>query len=88
VNGELVGDMVEAVEKEGLVVVKRHDMERRQVKMVKGEESYFALLAKDLLEISEKYRRDIDEVHKVFFEVSCDRDRLIKTLEGSKVERW
>jgi hypothetical protein len=36
-----------------------------------------------------KYKRDIDEIHKLFFEVSGDREKLIRLLEGkSGVERW
>jgi len=41
-----------------------------------------------MLSLAEKYKRDIEEVHKIFFELSCDRDKLIKYLEGQKVERW
>lgn len=36
-----------------------------------------------MLELAEKYKRDVDEVHRLFFQVSCDRDRLIRHLEGS-----
>lgn len=50
--------------------------------MTNGQEAYFALLAQDLLDLADKYKRDIDEVHKIFFEVSCQRDKLIKVLEG------
>lgn len=39
--------------------------------MTEGKEMYFALLAQDLMSIADKYKRDIDDVHKKFFEVSC-----------------
>lgn len=35
-----------------------------------------------MLEIASKYKRDVEEVHKIFFEVSCQKDKLIKILEG------
>jgi hypothetical protein len=46
-----------------------------------------------MLDLADKYRRDVDEVHKIFFEVSCDRDRLVRILEaggssGLGRERW
>lgn len=54
-----------------------------------GEVAFFALLAQDMLDLAEKYKRDVDEVHKLFFEVSCDRDKLVKLLDGQKgVAKW
>lgn len=38
-------ELMEAVTKEGIVVFKRLDDEKRQVKIQTGEEAYFALLA-------------------------------------------
>lgn len=40
-----------------------------------------------MIELSEKYKRNVDEVHELFFKVSCDRDKLIKVLEGQRVNR-
>jgi hypothetical protein len=37
-----------------------------------------------MLEIADKYKRDVEEVHKIFFEVSCQKDKLIKVLEGQQ----
>ncbi len=79
---------MEAVEKEQILVFKKFDEEKRQVNLTNGQEAYFALLAQDLLDLADKYKRDIDEVHKIFFEVSCERDRLIKVLEGQREGRW
>ncbi len=81
--------MIEAVEAEGLVVYRRDDSEKRQVAVTEGEVAYFALLAADMLDLAEKYKRDVEEVHLLFFQVSCDRDRLIRLLEGkARVDRW
>jgi hypothetical protein len=41
-----------------------------------------------MMELSEKYKRDIDSIHSMFFEVSCDREKLVKLLEGRKIEKW
>ena len=57
---------------------KKHDEEKRQVNVTSGEEAYFALLAADMLDIAEKYKRDVDDIHKIFFEVSCDRKNSLK----------
>lgn len=32
-----------------------------------GREAYFALLAQDMLSLAEKFSKDVDEVHKLFF---------------------
>lgn len=46
------------------------------------------MLAHDMIELSKKYNKDVDEVHKVFYTLSCDRDKLVKWLEGKKVDQW
>ena len=58
--------------------------------VTEGEAGFFALLAADMLELAEKYKRDVDQVHRIFFEVSCDREKLVKILEGGKmiVDKW
>ena len=80
-------EMMEAVQSEGLIVYRRDDEEKRQVNVSEGEIAYFALLASDMLEIAEKYKRDVDEVHRLFFEVSCDREKLIRLLDGQKLDK-
>ena len=41
-----------------------------------------------MMQLAAKYKRDVDEIHKLFFEVSCDREKLVKILEGKNVDRW
>ena len=43
------------------------------------------MLAADMLELAEKYQRNVDDVHRMFFEVSLDREKLVKILEGKKL---
>ena len=35
-----------------------------------------------MLQIASKYKRSIEDVHRIFYEVNCDRERLLKSLEG------
>lgn len=81
--------LLEAFKAENLLVYRRDDEEKRTIAVNDGEVAFFALLAQDMLELADKYKRDVDEVHRLFFEVSCDRDRLVKLLEGQKnVQKW
>ncbi len=81
--------LLETVQNEGLIVYKRDDEEKRQIAVTDGEVAFFALLASDMLDLAEKYKRDVDDVHRLFFEVSCDREKLVKLLEGKQnVQKW
>lgn len=81
--------LLDTVQSENLIVYKRDDEEKRAVAVTDGEVAFFALLASDMLDLAEKYKRDVDDVHRMFFEVSCDRDKLIKLLEGKQtVQKW
>jgi hypothetical protein len=80
---------MDAFAEEGLLVYRRDDEEKRTVEVTNGEVAFFALLAQDMLDLADKYKRDVDDVHRMFFEVSCDRNLLIKLLEGQKgVPKW
>ena len=42
-----------------------------------------------MLTISQRFGRSMDEVHRIFYEVSCRRELLIKVLEGKKdIKPW
>jgi hypothetical protein len=63
-------ELLDAVEKEGILVYKNDSADRdgkRQVKLTNGEEAYFALLAQDMLNLAEKYKRDVEHIHRLFF---------------------
>ncbi len=49
-----------------------------------GQEAYFALLAREMLEVADKYGKDVHQIHKIFYGVSCDYDRLIRFLDAEK----
>ena len=81
-------ELIKAVESSGLLVYKKEDSEKRHPKTLTGVEAYYAFLCKDLQEIAAKYKRNVDDIHTIFLEVSCKREKLIKCLEGQKVDRW
>ena len=68
------------VDKKGIVVEDKHT--EKPVEIKTGQEAYFALLAHDMLNISHKFHRKLEEVHTIFYEVSCDRDKLISILSA------
>ena len=58
----------------------RNTESNKLVPIDQGRDAYFALLAQDMLSLADKFSKDVDEVHKLFFQVSCDRERLVKYL--------
>lgn len=60
--------MIEQVKKNDLVV---RDQQGNPISVEKGKDAFFALMAQDLLSIAAKYEKDVDEVHKIYFQVSC-----------------
>ena len=47
-----------------------------------GQEAFYALLAQELLTFAQQYDRDVAEVHKIFYQVSCNRDKLKAVLDN------
>jgi len=81
-------ELKEAVKDAGIIVMTHENGQKREINCATGEEAFFALLAHDMIALGEKYKKDVDEVHKMFFEVNCDRNALIKRLEGEQVTQW
>lgn len=52
-----------------------------------GRDAYFALMAVRMLRISQKYGRNLKDLHELFYAVSCDWDRLEEALEAQKESR-
>ena len=47
------------------------------------------LIASDMLSLAEYYKKDVGMIHKIFYEVSCDRDALIDVLKDEgNIQRW
>jgi hypothetical protein len=48
------------------------------------------LIADDMIKLAEKHKKDVGVIHKIFYEVSCDRDALVEVLtdKESQVPRW
>ena len=41
-----------------------------------------------MLVIAEKYKKPVDDIHRIFFEVGCDTAQLIESLQGCDELRW
>jgi len=49
----------------------------------------FVELARDMMSVAIQFALTIDEVHKLYYSVSCDREKLIRHLNGDKsVATW
>ena len=47
-----------------------------------GSEAFFALMAIKIMKLANKYNRKLDDIHSLFFMVSCDFQLLEQTLEA------
>ena len=47
-----------------------------------GEEAFYALIANEMFKVAAQYSKDIAEVHRIFYQVSCKRDKLTLALQG------
>lgn len=59
-----------------------------EVELTTAQEAYFALLTADMQGLADKYKRDVEDIHKIFFQVSCDREKLHKILEDYSAVLW
>ena len=75
-------EMIEEVKQSSIIVQEKGT--GSPVEVITGQQAYFALLAQDLINIATKYEYDIAEVHKIFYEVSCNRDKLIEVINAEK----
>lgn len=75
-------EMIDQVQKQRIQVTEKEG--GSVVDVQTGQEAYFALLAREMLEVASKYGKDVHQIHKLFYGVSCNYDRLIKFLEMEK----
>ena len=45
------------------------------------------MIANEMFRIANEYNKDIVEVHKVFYQVNCRKDKLEQALDG-KYKAW
>ena len=79
-------DLLSMVESKGIVVTDKETGDK--VPISSGKEAYYALLAQDMLNFAQDYDRDVAEIHKIFYQVSCNRDKLRLFLQGKEVKVW
>lgn len=73
-------EMLEQVDKQRIQVTEKDS--GAVVNMQSGQEAYFALLAREMMAVAAKYGKDVHQIHKLFYGVSCNYDRLIKYLKS------
>ena len=73
-------EMIEEVKQSSIIVTEKET--GSEVEVITGQQAYFALLAQDLINIATRYKYNVDEVHKIFYEVSCNRDNLIAVINA------
>lgn len=56
--------------------------------MLKEQNQFFEKLSKELKDLSKEYNKDIDQLHLLFMEVSCDLGELKSLLRGEKTTRF
>ena len=52
-------------------------------------DAFFSLMAIKMMNLSQKYSRKLEDLHDMFYTVSCDWDRLEKVLQESNEQlQW
>lgn len=51
-----------------------------------GREAFFALMAMKMMELAKKYHRKLEDMHSLFFMMSCDFQLLEQMLEAQANE--
>lgn len=59
-------------------------LEKFEPEKMTGRDAFFALMAVRMLRISQKYGRNLKDLHEAFYSVSGDWDRLEEVLEAQK----
>ena len=51
-----------------------------------ARDAFFALMAIKMMKLSQKYNRKLEDLHDIFYTVSCDWQRLEEVLQASSNE--
>ena len=82
-------DLLSMVESKGIVVTQKETGDKVQISS--GIEAYYALLAQDMMNFAKDYEMDVAEIHKIFYQVSCNREKLksvLSNIKGNENFRW
>ena len=77
--------LLDMVESQGIVVTSKETGDK--VEIDRGQEAFYALLANEMNNIAAEKEMDIAEVHRIFYQVSCKRDKLRDAIDG-KIRVW
>ena len=65
-----------AKQKGAELVDKDQEIEEVSLDSMTGRDAFFALMAIKMMNLSQQYGRKLDDLHDLFYSVSCDWDRL------------
>ena len=71
--------MINLIECKKLVVANK--LTHEPVEINTGKKAFFALLQNDLSNLADSYNAEIEDVYKTFYQVSCDREKLVVILK-------
>ena len=77
--------LLNMVENQGIVVTQKETGDR--VEIDRGQEAFYALLANEMNAMAIKKDIDIAEVHRIFYQVSCKREKLSDAIDGT-IKVW
>ena len=60
----------------------------RTVERFTNEEGMFKRLMDDLERIGQEYGVEMEEIHKIYFDVSCSKTKLVERLKGQSFTQW
>lgn len=79
-------DILEHISKTGYEI--KEKISGAPVTPATTEEAYFALLAQDMITLATKYNKPVHDLHKQYYQVSCNREKLVRLLEGKETTKW
>ena len=65
-----------------------NELKVQKVPVEKSKDQFFEELSVILRDLAKEYDKDMDEMHMLFMEVSCDLGELKNMLKGMKAPKW
>ena len=68
--------------------ISNNEFNVKKVPVQRSKEQFFEGLSKGLRDLAKEYGKEMDEMHMLFMEVSCDLGELRNLLKGEKAPKW
>lgn len=85
-------DMFSLLTKDMKVIItrnlKNNKISVKSKRVQKSQDRFFEKLSNELRELAKEYGKEMDELHMLFMEVSCDLGDLKNLLKGEKASKW